>query len=271
MSSHTLAYLATPYTKYSEGIERAFIDACKLAGRLIQAGVHVYSPIAHSHPIAVHANMDPLDQTFWLDLDAAMLHVCRVLIIAHMDGWEQSTGVAHEIDFSSNASARFLISIRRRCGWSSEKCPRLQNSSTWEHDRAAPRSHRLRRRRSLHPCRVFDHRAGARRCRLWACLDCGGAAMSKEDAMSKEELSQDVAIEPIIFRSTIKDERQIIYVAQRWPEYASIDPCALRFPGISIRDDGMIVLTCENGFAIYKLAKTQISEPAPRSLDRWVV
>jgi hypothetical protein len=95
--------------------------------------------------------------------------------------------------------------------------------------------------------------------------------MSKEDAMSKEELSQDVAIEPIIFRSTIKDERQIIYVAQRWPEYASIDPCALRFPGISIRDDGMIVLTCENGFAIYKLAKTQISEPAPRSLDRWVV
>jgi len=98
-TGHTLAYLATPYTKYSEGIEQAFIEACKLAGRLIQAGIHVYSPIAHSHPIAIHANIDPLDQTFWLDLDGAMLHVCRALIVAHMDGWEQSTGIAHEIEF----------------------------------------------------------------------------------------------------------------------------------------------------------------------------
>lgn len=95
----SLAYLATPYTKYSTGLERAFVEACKLAGRLIQAGVHVYSPIAHCHPIAIHGGIDPLDQTLWLDLDRAMLHACRTLIVAHMDGWQQSTGVAHEVGF----------------------------------------------------------------------------------------------------------------------------------------------------------------------------
>lgn len=95
----TLAYLATPYSKYSDGIEQAFVDACKLAGRLIQAGVHVYSPIAHCHPIAVHGGIDPLDQSLWLDLDSAMLHACRTLIVAHIDGWEQSSGIAHEVEF----------------------------------------------------------------------------------------------------------------------------------------------------------------------------
>ena len=95
----TLAYLASPYSLYERGIEAAFIDAAKLAARLIKSGVNVYSPIAMSHPVAIHGGIDPLDQQFWYDFDQAMMSKCDVLIVAHMDGWEQSTGIAHEIAF----------------------------------------------------------------------------------------------------------------------------------------------------------------------------
>lgn len=94
----TLAYVATPYTKYKPGIEQAYIDACKLTARLISAGVNAYSPITHSHGIALHGNIDPLDQRFWNYVDAAILSKCDTLIVAHMDGWDQSSGVAHEIE-----------------------------------------------------------------------------------------------------------------------------------------------------------------------------
>src|ERR1700686_5471517 len=48
-----LCYLATPYTQYRDGIEAAFVQAASLAGRLLQARSFVYSPIAHTHPIAM--------------------------------------------------------------------------------------------------------------------------------------------------------------------------------------------------------------------------
>lgn len=93
-----LAYLATPYTRYPAGPYAAFVHACELAARLIRAGVHVYSPIAHSHPIALHGAIDPLDQAFWNDVDAVMLDKCDTLLVAHMDGWEQSSGIRHEVE-----------------------------------------------------------------------------------------------------------------------------------------------------------------------------
>jgi hypothetical protein len=94
----TLAYLATPYTGYAYGLGQAFIDAAKIAARLINSGVTVYSPIIHSHPIAYWGDLDPLNQQLWRDVDAAMVAKCDVLIIAHMEGWQHSSGIAHEIE-----------------------------------------------------------------------------------------------------------------------------------------------------------------------------
>jgi len=99
----TLAYLATPYSKYPDGIERAFVDAAKLAARLMQSGVKVYSPIAHTHPLAIHGNIDPLDHDIWLPFDEAMLSVCGTLIVAHLLSWETSKGIAHEVAFFEKA------------------------------------------------------------------------------------------------------------------------------------------------------------------------
>lgn len=95
----TLAYLATPYSKYPLGIEQAFVDAAKLAAKLLQSGLRVYSPIAHTHPLAIHGNIDPLDHEIWMPFDEAMMKACDVLIVAHMAGWSTSKGIDIEVKY----------------------------------------------------------------------------------------------------------------------------------------------------------------------------
>lgn len=94
----SLCYLATPYSKYKGGnLDLAFQDAAALAASLLIEGIKVYSPIAHTHPLAVYSHLDPLDHAIWLPFDEAMMEAADALIVAHMDGWEESFGIAHEI------------------------------------------------------------------------------------------------------------------------------------------------------------------------------
>jgi hypothetical protein len=98
LKQHALCYLATPYSKYPSGIHHAFADAATFAANLLKAGVNVYSPIAHTHPLAIYGNIDPLDHNIWLPFDATMMHLAEALIVARMPGWESSKGVMHEIE-----------------------------------------------------------------------------------------------------------------------------------------------------------------------------
>lgn len=90
-------YLATPYTKYPLGIEKAFEHAATIAGNLVKQGYRVYSPIAHTHPLAIFGGIAPLDHKIWLPFDETMMRACDALIAAKMDGWQTSYGVQHEI------------------------------------------------------------------------------------------------------------------------------------------------------------------------------
>lgn len=92
-----LWYLATPYTKYYLGHDKAFEDASFIAGKLIAAGVPIFSPIAHSHPISKYAMMRDDDYTIWLPLDHHFMNAAAGCIVAMMDGWETSHGVREEI------------------------------------------------------------------------------------------------------------------------------------------------------------------------------
>lgn len=94
-----LCYLATPYTKYRPNIEAAFIDAARLVARMIANGFKVYSPIVHTHPIAIHGGLSPLDHSIWLPYDEAMMDAAYVLVVAQMEGWDESFGIAHEIKY----------------------------------------------------------------------------------------------------------------------------------------------------------------------------
>lgn len=99
LAQYRLCYLATPYSKYEKGLYQAFEDACRISARLLTRGVKVYSPIAHTHPIAMHGGLDPLDHKIWLPFDEAMMRVADALVVAQMDGWRESYGVRHEITY----------------------------------------------------------------------------------------------------------------------------------------------------------------------------
>lgn len=99
VTSYGLVYLASPYSKYPRGIEQAFIDISVIAARLLQEGVKVYSPIAHTHPLALYSGLDPLDHNIWLTFDEAIMERSDACVVAMMEGWDTSKGVEHEIKF----------------------------------------------------------------------------------------------------------------------------------------------------------------------------
>jgi Domain of unknown function (DUF1937) len=103
LTKYRLCYLATPYSKFPSGIHCAFVEASIFAARLLALGVKVYSPIAHTHPLAIYGNIDPLDHDIWLPFDAAMMDASEALLIAEMPGWQTSKGIKHEIDYFTDA------------------------------------------------------------------------------------------------------------------------------------------------------------------------
>lgn len=91
-------YFATPYTKYHLGIEEAFKEACRAAAFLKRRGAQLYCPIAETHPIAVYGEMDPLDGELWQSLYVELMDRACGLIVCKMQGWDESRGVAIEIE-----------------------------------------------------------------------------------------------------------------------------------------------------------------------------
>jgi hypothetical protein len=103
LAKFDLVYLGTPYSKYPAGIEAAFCDAAALTSRLLVAGVKVYSPIAHTHPIAIYGKLDPYDHKIWLPFDQAIMNAAKAMIVAKMEGWDTSFGIKHEIEYFTGA------------------------------------------------------------------------------------------------------------------------------------------------------------------------
>lgn len=94
------AYLACPYSHPSVAVREArYVTICRIAGSLFNTGTFVFSPIAHCHKIAIVCDM-PKEIGFWRAYDNIMLDTCDKLIIAKMDGWEESAGVKHETEYA---------------------------------------------------------------------------------------------------------------------------------------------------------------------------
>lgn len=89
-------YLGSPYSKYPDGIEAAFRVVCAEAGRLIAAGIPIFSPIAHTHPITILTGMDPYAHDIWIPADRPLMDAACGLIILRMESWEDSKGLQIE-------------------------------------------------------------------------------------------------------------------------------------------------------------------------------
>jgi nucleoside 2-deoxyribosyltransferase len=91
-----MIYMASPYTHSDVHVrEWRFREACRGAAALLRAGITVFSPIAHSHPIAGFGM--PTSWEFWSQVDREYLSRCDVLAVLTLPGWRESVGVQAEI------------------------------------------------------------------------------------------------------------------------------------------------------------------------------
>ena len=98
--SKPLIYLASAYSHPDAVMrEHRFITACRIAGAFMAKGHHIFSPIAHTHPIAVHTKL-PVGWDFWQQYDYAILSRFDELWVVDMPGSSESKGMKAEIEYA---------------------------------------------------------------------------------------------------------------------------------------------------------------------------
>jgi len=95
-----MIYIASPYSHDDNAVmERRFDEVCRITGRLMAQGFIVFSPIAHTHPIAVRSAL-PRGWDYWRKFDNEFIRGSEKVIVAMMDGWKESKGVQAEISIA---------------------------------------------------------------------------------------------------------------------------------------------------------------------------
>lgn len=114
-----LVYLASPYTHPDLAVRIARFDAAALAAaEIIKAGLNVFSPIVHSHPLVPHGLNG--DWKTWEAIDHDWIARCDEVWVLELRGWERSVGVRAEIEFADSIG-RFV-----RCLNADDRTRRLQ-------------------------------------------------------------------------------------------------------------------------------------------------
>jgi hypothetical protein len=114
---HNMTYLASPYSHPDAQIREARFQAvCQAAAKLMREGRHVFSPIAHSHPIAAYGL--PTDWSYWEASARRHIKQCDELLVLMLDGWEHSIGVQAEIEIAKTLSKTVRY----------ERCSRTNNA-----------------------------------------------------------------------------------------------------------------------------------------------
>lgn len=109
-------YLACPYSddKHTTRLER-FERVTEVSGKLMSQGWVVYSPITHSHPIAVRTRL-PKGWEFWGKADRVFIHHCLFLVVLMLPGWDTSHGVAEELKLAKEYNKPVLY-LTPDCRW----------------------------------------------------------------------------------------------------------------------------------------------------------
>lgn len=89
-------YLATPYTGTKQQQQSRFEIVNECAARLMREGFLVFSPISHTHPIAL-AGALPKGWEFWKEYDLTFIEWADEIYVLMQQGWEKSKGVTAEI------------------------------------------------------------------------------------------------------------------------------------------------------------------------------
>lgn len=95
-----LIYLASPYSHPDEAVrEERYDQASATTAHFLREGRLVYSPIAHTHSLATKSEL-PKEFAFYESFDFAMLSRASALWVLLLEGWQESTGVASEVELA---------------------------------------------------------------------------------------------------------------------------------------------------------------------------
>jgi nucleoside 2-deoxyribosyltransferase len=95
-----MLYICSPYTHPDESVRASRVVAVAHAtAALIRMGYLAYSPILHTVPMVDHCGIGATWEA-WADYDHAFIDRCRLVIVLTIDGWNQSKGVAAEIQYA---------------------------------------------------------------------------------------------------------------------------------------------------------------------------
>lgn len=100
-------YLASPYSLYPTGQEQAHADICCIAGRLLKNEISIFSPIAHSHPIADYADIE-MGHEFWMNANRHLIEGAVGLVVVKLESWDESRGIESEIGIFRQAKKPIL-------------------------------------------------------------------------------------------------------------------------------------------------------------------
>lgn len=95
-----MTYIAIPYSHEDESVRlKRFKLVNEVAANLMRNGEIVFSPISHSHSIAVENEL-PTDWDYWGRSCEAFVKRSDRLVVVCVEGWEESEGVQAEIDIA---------------------------------------------------------------------------------------------------------------------------------------------------------------------------
>jgi len=101
-------YLATPYSHPNPAIRETRFNAVnKMAAKLMREGYLVFSPISHTHPIAIAGDL-PKGWEFWAAYDYTFIEWADEVHVFQQEGWQESTGVQAEIKLANEMNKPVL-------------------------------------------------------------------------------------------------------------------------------------------------------------------
>ncbi len=111
-------YLASPYSHPDPQVrEERFQEVNKAAAVLMQRGWVVYSPISHSHPIALAHDL-PRGWTFWGRMDKAFIKHALLVAVLMLPGWRESVGIKAEMAIAREFNIPVVFLTPSTMNWS---------------------------------------------------------------------------------------------------------------------------------------------------------
>jgi len=103
-----MIYLAGPYTHPDPHVRHdRFRRLTEVAAKMLAAGINVYSPITHTHPMLEFAEL-PHTWEFWQKIDREYIMRCTHLLVLTLPEYEFSKGVKAEIEIARGAGIDVL-------------------------------------------------------------------------------------------------------------------------------------------------------------------